>query len=223
MSLQSGIETENLDRGLTPRALAYRSNRLLSLLPGIALHRYVFVLQPVASLPTLPRPYEARSFLSDDPMLASLWPEQALRAARFGQGARCLTVETRDRLVAGLWFIDQSYVEDEVRARYEFGPELSWDFGLFIPPAFRATRAFAALWGAAALDLAARKKIGSLSRIADHLAPSLRSHQRMKAKSIGQATFLTLGQRQYCWSAGHFEQRDAPAGPCFRFPATGQI
>jgi hypothetical protein len=217
MSLQSGNESENNARGLTPRHAAYRCNRLLSLLPGISFHRYLFVLQPASGLPKPLRQFESRLFLEDDAALAALWPDAAVRQYRFAQCGRCLTVRSGARLAGGIWFTDNVYVEDEVRASYHFTNQYSWDFGLFIHPDFRSTRAFAALWAAAGVDLAERGKVGSLSRIADHLASSLLAHQRMKANSIGHATFLCLGSKQFCWSSRNLARHDLATGPQFHF------
>jgi hypothetical protein len=221
MSLQSGNETEKSDRGLTPRAAAYRCNRLLSMLPGLALHRYNFVFQPIEGVPKPLHQFEPHCFEADDMALAALWPDQAVRDFRFSQGARCLVVKAGGRLAGGIWFADGRFAEDEVRAVYHFADSISWDFGLFIHPDFRGTRAFAGLWGAAGADLAGRGKSGSLSRIADHLASSLLAHHRMSAKSIGHAIFLKCGLKQFCWSNGHFERQDMASCPQFHFDRMG--
>jgi hypothetical protein len=219
MSMKSGMEE---DAGLTAKETIYRWNRLLSKLPGVSLRRYLFVEQPVALLPAASQQFPARLFEQDDPQLAMLWPDQQLRAYRFEQGARCLVVMSKARVAGGLWFVDQRYVEDEVRATYMFSSRHSWDFGLFIHPDFRATRAFAALWGAAALDLGARGKASSLSRIADYLAPSLNGHSRMGAKCLGQSTFLTVGRKQYCWSSGKQRYGNFSTGAQFNFESLSQ-
>jgi hypothetical protein len=221
MSMQSGIKDGAVTggTGLTPRAAAYRWNRVLTLIPGLRLHRYLFVFQPVSGLPKSMSQYPVRLFEADDTALAQLWPESAVRARRFGQGARCLTVQAANRLAGGVWLVDGRYCEDEVRAEFRFGPTFSWDFGLFIHPDFRSTRAFAALWGGVAADLRSRGKQGTLSRIADYLAPSLLSHARMGAKSVGQATFLSLGSKQYCWSSGEVDHENSATGAYFDFQA----
>jgi hypothetical protein len=219
MSMESGMEGH---KGLAPQSAVYRWNRLLSVLPGVRLHRYLFVEQPACGLPKALNSFQSAVFLEDDPYLAGLWPERALRSYRFGQGARCLVVSQHGRPAGGIWFTDQRYVEDEMHATYRFGPDYSWDFGLLIHPDYRATRAFAALWGAVAQDLAVRGKQGSLSRIADYLAPSLLAHARMGAKPIGRATFLSLGAKHYCWSSGAFLRCDLSTGTQFDFAGLGQ-
>jgi hypothetical protein len=219
MSMESGMERH---QGLDPQSAVYRWNRLLSVLPGVRLRRYLFVEQPVRDLPKAISAFQPDTYMHDDLRLAELWPEQSLRRYRFGQGARCLVVARHGRLAGGIWFADQTYIEDEVRATYRFGSAHSWDFGLYIHPNYRATRAFAALWGAAAVDLAARGKQGSLSRIADYLAPSLQAHARMGAKSIGCATFLSLATKQYCWSSGAARRFELATGTQFDFNGLGQ-
>lgn len=219
MSMESGMEGH---KGLAPQSTVYRWNRLLSVLPGVRLRRYLFVEQPVYGLPKPISAFHSASYQKDDPCLAELWPEQSLRRYRFDQGAHCLVVTQHGRLAGGIWFTDQRYMEDEVRATYRFGPAYSWDFGLLIHPDYRATRAFAALWGAVAQDLAARGKRGSLSRISDYLAPSLLAHARMGAKPIGRATFLSLGAKQYCWSSGAALRCDLSTGTQFDFAGLGQ-
>jgi hypothetical protein len=219
MSLKSGIER---DVGLAPQSAVYRWNRLLSKLPGVGLRRYVFVEQPIGHLPKASPQFPSLLFEQDDPQLAELWQLEAVRNYRFAQGARCLVVMNKSRLAGGLWLIDQRYVEDEVRATYVFSSDHSWDFGLYIHPDFRATRAFAALWGAAALYLATQGKRGSLSRIADYLAPSLRAHARMGAKYLGHATFLSLGKTQYCWPSAKLLHCDLSPGAQFNFEGLPQ-
>jgi hypothetical protein len=219
MSMESGKEE---DAGLAPQAAVYRWNRLLSKLPGVDLRRYVFVEQPIGHLPQASPQFPSLLFEQDDPQLAKLWPNSAVRKYRFAQGARCLVVLHKDRLAGGLWLIDRRYVEDEVRATYIFADSHSWDFGLYIDPDFRATRAFAALWGAAALHLATEGKRGSLSRIADYLAPSLRAHARMGAKYLGRATFLTLGKAQYCWPSAELLHCNLSTGAQFNFGSGSQ-
>jgi hypothetical protein len=219
MSMQSGIKSDagHPGNGLTPRAAIYRCNRLLRLLPGVRLQRYLFVYQPVTALPKLLPQFPVKLFEADDDALAQLWPEPGVRAYRFGQGARCLVVQASDRLAGGIWLVDGQFQEDEVRADYRFGSAYSWDFGLFIHPDFRGTRAFAALWGGVAADLRSRNKQGTLSRIADYLAPSLLAHARMGAKSVGQALFLCVGPLQYCWSSGALQHQNLATGAQFQF------
>ncbi len=214
MSMESGMEGH---KKLAPQSAVYRCNRLLSVLPGVRLRRYVFVEQPVHGLPKAISAFQPAVYLKDDPRLAALWPARGVRKYRFAQGARCLVVAQHGRLAGGIWFTDQRYVEDEVRATYRIAPAHSWDFGLLIDPHYRATRAFAALWGAAADDLAARGKQSSLSRIADYLAPSLLAHARMGAKRLGAATFLNIGAKQYCWSSGAALRGECSTGTEFDF------
>jgi hypothetical protein len=216
MSMKSGIETA-VDGRLSPGAVIYRCNRILSKWPGLRLNRYIFTYQPLATLPAPLRAYPAQLFTADTPDLAALWPDPAVRAYRFAQGARCLVVRSGDRLAGGIWFTDGCYAEDEVRAAYCFDTMTSWDFGLFIHPDFRHTRAFAALWGAAKTDLQARGRRGTLSRIADYLAPSLLAHKRMGAKYVGHATFLACGSRQWCWPSGVAKPVMIQSRPHFHF------
>ncbi len=216
--MQSGKENGTRQVGLRPDAKVYYLNRLLSLLPGVRLNRYFFISQPVASLPQrCPAQFCSELHTQDAPALASLWPEADVRTARFEQGARCLTISCNNRLAGGIWFADDQYAEDEVRATYRLDSSMSWDFGLFIHPDFRATRAFAALWAAAAADLAQRGKSVTLSRISDYLAPSLLAHERMNAKSIGHAIFLTIGIKQYCHASGAFQTQNRSNEAQFHF------
>lgn len=123
----------------------------------------------------------------------------AVIAARFAQGARCLAATDRDAKFAGfLWFVIGSYMEDEVRARFDPGPvgRAAWDFDVSIVPRYRMGRLFGYLWERASAELAACGVGYSMSRISAFNGPSLASHRRLGARVVGQASFVCVGRVQ---------------------------
>ena len=88
--------------------------------------------------------------------------------ARFDQGAFALAVYLRDRYVGYVWLAFRQYDEDELRCRFALSrPEqTAFDFDVYVFPAFRLGRAFAAVWHAANSHLAERGVTRTCSRIA---------------------------------------------------------
>jgi hypothetical protein len=179
-------------------------NRLLAALFGgkVRLHKYFFVVQPVAEKSWLPTRrgagLEVRCITAADPIIAAVpRPEWAI-PYRFGQGAICLAAVSDGSCVGFLWLALGSYQEDEVRCRYVPLPEgkAAWDFDVYVHPEHRNGIVFLKLWDAANSFLSARGVRWSLSRISAFNKGSMSSHARMKAKRIGTAVFLSIGPLQ---------------------------
>lgn len=176
---------------------SYRLARLARLLPGCAFHRYVLVAQPRAGLPAMPRGFTVAPL--GDAELATValdTPETAVRHRR-SMGATCLAARNaRGEITGFLWLCDRPFREDEIDLWYEPGARAAWDLGLYVKPAFRAGRSYAALWAGAADWLAARGLDWSLSRITDYNAASLTAQARMGGRKVGMVWALTLGPWQ---------------------------
>ena len=178
---------------------AHAADRLLRRLGWGCVHDYLFLAQPIAA-PDTPRPgaFTSREIGPDDPALDTLPLTPEIRAYRFGQDAVCVGSFDGDNLAAVLWYTAGPYQEDEVRARYAPVPALvcAWDFGVYVLPRYRLSRAFASLWAGAAASMHRRGMRWSLSRINSVNGASVAAHRRLGANPIGRATFLRLGGLQ---------------------------
>ena len=81
--------------------------------------------------------------------------------------------------------------------RFLLPAQCCWDTGLWIDPAYRMGRSFAALWSGVGAWMAARDLTHSLSRVADYNLPALTAHRRMGAAVLGHHSFLRIGSWQW--------------------------
>lgn len=183
-------------------AIAYGIDQILYARLGWGgLVRYLFYAQPVPPAPARPirmGKQEARELKEGDPAFADLPLDDEVLAFRFGQGAVCFAILEDGRAVACLWFCFDHYVEDMVRATYHMEPNdvTAWDFDVYVAPSHRAGRTFARLWEAGNAYLRDRGVRWSLSRISAYNRPSITAHERLGARRVGQASFLSLGPLQ---------------------------
>jgi hypothetical protein len=168
---------------------------------GARLFCYRFVAQPVHPRPPRPRRAAATAFSAASGVseLGAGRPRpDAILAQRFARGAQCITASRDGQLAGFLWYQLGAYDEDEVRARYRMaGPELAWDFDVFVQPALRGGPTFGRLWEEAHRELDAAGVRWTCSRISPFNAASLRAHTRLGARSIGTAAFLCIGRLQF--------------------------
>lgn len=167
---------------------------------------YRFVAQPVAAEgqagPARGGAIELRSLAAGDPLAAQLPRPPAVIARRFADGARCLVAVRSGRVVGCLWYQEREYVEDEVRCRYRFDPDVAvWDFDVYVDPEFRLGRLFARLWDCAHSELRARGYAWTFSRISAFNAESLAAHARLGARPLGGALFLVAGRLQVSFAS----------------------
>ena len=187
-------------RVLGPKgSVSYGFSRLVAKVPGIAYRRYQIVAVPRSGMPAMPRDHEVRPLPAA--ALAAVASELDLTPAtiafRQAQGMSCLGAFRRGRLLGATWLTDRPFDEDEVFVRFVPPPRCAWDTGLYVRPAERAGRAFAALWAGTAAWLAERGLDWSMSRINDYNDASWRAHARMGARRIDGLTALRLGDRQW--------------------------
>lgn len=188
-------------------ALLYGAGRIgLRLGIGAGIHRYIFIAQPIADAPLLPRSrgqsIMVRQLAAGDPALRDLPLTQEVLDFRFGQGAICLGALRGDRTIGCLWLRLGPYVEDEVRSRFVLSPAAStcWDFDVWLAPEHRAGLGFARLWDEANAFLRQRGVAWSVSRVSAFNPRSLRSHARLGAAPIGSALYICLGRLQLMMS-----------------------
>lgn len=191
-------------RALGPKGLAsYAVARLTTVLPGVDFHRYRLIAVPRSGMPAMPRGIEVRAM--DDAEIAAAAPDLELTADtvafRRGQGLACLGAFRDRHLLGATWLTDAPFDEDEVAVRFVPPPGAAWDTGLYIRPAERGGRAFAALWAGTAAWLAERGVDWSMSRMSDYKDAPWRAHMRMGARQIGTLTALRLGGRQWLFGA----------------------
>jgi hypothetical protein len=197
-------KVKNLVRELGPvGALCYVGYRLCAKSGGLAaLHRYLFVAQPIPGNALLPhqrgRSIVVRQVGARDPVLLSLPLDDRVLSYRAKQGAVCFGAFKEGEIIGCLWLCLSPYEEDEVRCRYHpMPPQASaWDFDVFIKPEHRSGLGFARLWDEANDFLRRRGVAFSWSRISAFNPGSLASHARLGAKIVGSATFLRLGRWQ---------------------------
>lgn len=169
----------------------------------IALHRYLFVTQPVAGVPLLParrgRSITVQQLDPQDPQLLNLPLDRTVLAYRAGQGAVCFGAFKEGEIIGCLWLCFEGYEEDEVRCRYLPQPadQTSWDFDVYLKPGHRSGLGFARLWDEANAFLRRHGIAYSWSRISAFNPGSLASHARLGAEIRGNATFLRLGPCQF--------------------------
>jgi hypothetical protein len=187
-------------RLLGPKGFAsYGFSRLVERLPGVAYRRYQIIAVPRAGMPAMPRDHEVRplSAAALATVAGDLDLAPATIAFRQAQGMSCLGAFRHGRLLGVTWLTERPFDEDEVFVRFVPPPGAAWDTGLYVRPADRAGRAFAALWAGTAEWLAARGLGWSMSRINDYNDASWRAHERMGARRIDRLSALRIGGRQW--------------------------
>jgi len=180
--------------------LFHRGCRCLRL--PVYVYAYSLMAQPVSASARLPaqrsRYYTVRFIEQGDPALGHMPLSEEVRAFRFRQGAQCLGLFRKGDLAAYLWLCPGPYDEDEVRCRFlpEPAETTTWDFDVYVMPAYRASFAFPALWNAADTFLRERGVQWSLSRISAFNVASISSHESLGAQKVGWARFFTAGAVQ---------------------------
>lgn len=134
----------------------------------------------------------------DSPELAAMPRPAAIVAARFDQGAVALAVYLREKYVGYVWLAFGHYDEDQLRCRFALAQpqRTAFDFDVYVFPAFRLGRAFAAVWHAANSYLSERGVQRTCSRIASANPGSRRAHAQLGARRLARALFLSAGRWQ---------------------------
>lgn len=192
------------EHGSTSVALLYGLHRVLQRLSGgrAAVVPYLLVAQPVgnaALADVKPDPGTVvRRVGPDDPVTTEFPRPPDVVSARFAAGAECHVAFVKERFAGFIWIMRARYVEDELRCVYEITDPSAgvWDFDVYVEPRLRLGRTMARLWKEVDDKLAAEGIRWSFSRINRFNAASVRSHQRLGARTIGSACFVVLGPLQ---------------------------
>jgi hypothetical protein len=179
-------------------ALSYGLARLAAKAGMLGYNRYTLVAVPVTGMPKMPRGFRVEPVSPDALAAREIDVTRAVQAARFAQGLTCLgAFNFRDELIGVTWVGIAPFVEDEVHVRFSAPTGAGWDTGLWVRPEHRLGRGFAALWAGTAEWLAERGCHWSMSRIADYNLPSILSHKRLGAATVGHITAIRFFRWQY--------------------------
>lgn len=163
-----------------------------------AFHRYAIVSQPRERLPEMPAGYRVEALTAEALAGHRIDAPADVQALRFAAGLTCLAAFNRkDQLVGVIWLGAGRHDEDEVQVSFLIPDDCCWDTGLWIPPKFRLSRAFAALWAGTADWMVGRGLTHSLSRVSDYNLPAILSHKRMGARTLAHHTFIGIGSWQW--------------------------
>ncbi len=139
-----------------------------------------------------------REISTGDPAIKAMPLSSDVIAYRRRQGAHCLGLFLKERMIGYLWFCLGPYDEDEVCCRFIPRPaeKAAWDFDVYLLPEHRGGLCFLRLWDAGNAFLRERGRSWSCSRISVFNRASILAHHRMGAERLGTATFLALGSCQ---------------------------
>jgi hypothetical protein len=178
--------------------LSYAAARFAAKAGLLGYNRYMLVAVPVEQMPKMPRGFTVEALSAEALQAYEIDVSAEVQAARFAQGLSCLAAfNARQELVGVNWVGTGSFVEDEVHVRFTVPGDAGWDTGLWVKPEYRLGRGFAALWAGTADWLRAHRRIWSMSRIADYNLPSILSHNRMGAVTVGHITAIRFWHWQW--------------------------
>ncbi|MGB5078469.1 MAG: hypothetical protein WBO17_13400 [Sphingorhabdus sp.] len=177
---------------------SYAAARLAAKAGVIGYRRYAIVVVPVLGMPSMPRGFCVRQLSLEHLASHAIDVAHAVQSERMAQGLTCLgAFNSRDELVGVNWVGTGPFTESEVHVTFALPLDAGWDCGLWIAPRYRLGRGFAALWAGTADWLQKNDRQSSISWIADYNLPSLLSHKRMGARTIGHMTALRFSRWQY--------------------------
>ena len=176
--------------------LSYAAARFAARAGMLGYHRYSLVAVPVERMPKMPRRFRVEALDASALAQQEIDVSTEVQAKRFAQGLICLgAFNAKNQLVGVNWVGCGPFIEDEVHVRFSVPGDAGWDTGLWVRPEHRLGRGFAALWAGTAEWLHAQGRGWSMSRIADYNLPSILSHKRMGAVTVGHITAV----RFYKW------------------------
>jgi hypothetical protein len=175
----------------------YVADQLLRRLsPRLGLYVYELMVQPIGGkklLPTnLAKNLTFAEIVQGHPAIELMPARPEIKIARFEQGAICLGVFRKEKLIGYAWFCFNAYEEDEVRCTYVLAvPGQSvFDFDFYILPEHRMGIGFAAVWHGANEYLRARDIRYTFSRVTRFNVASRRAHAHLGCKCVGKALFF---------------------------------
>ncbi len=178
--------------------LSYAAARFAARAGILGYNRYSLVAVPVGGMPNMPRGFRVELLDANALAQCQIDVSTDVQATRFAQGLVCLgAFNAKNQLVGVNWVGCGPFVEDEVNVRFSVPENAGWDTGLWVRPEYRLGRGFAALWAGTAEWLHAQNLQWSISRIADYNLPSILSHKRMGAVTVGHITAVRLYKWQW--------------------------
>lgn len=178
--------------------LSYAVARFATKAGIIGYRRYILVSVPVSEMPAMPRGFSIRPMAADELRAHVIDVPEATQKERYTQGLTCLgAFNPKGALVGVTWVGSSDFTESEIHVRFALPRNAGWDCGLWIAPHYRLGRAFAALWCGTADWMRQNGCDRSISWIADYNLPSLLSHRRMGADTIGYLTAFRFFSWQY--------------------------
>jgi hypothetical protein len=178
--------------------VSYAAARLAAKAGMLGYSRLMLVAVPVSQMPGMPKGFSVRplSAAALQSHVIDIPPD--VQSLRFEQGMTCLGAFNRkNQLVGVTWVGPGPFEEDSMAIRFHVPVGAAWDTGLWIQPQHRLGRGFAALWAGTAQWMRANNKDWSMSWIADYNLPSLLSHRRMGAVTVGQVLRFRFFRWQY--------------------------
>ena len=198
-SIRAGIR----DLGVAATACYFLDKLLEGCSRGrVRLFFYCLQVLPVPERELLPahrgRQFEITEILAGNPVLDDQPRSPAVIKYRFDQGSRCLGAFYEQRLVGQLWLQFDSYLEDEVRSRFQLvqSKDVAWDYGVYVDPEYRGSAVFGRLWDAAFNLLRNAGMQWCASRVSAWNIASLRAHRRLGARNVGKALYCVVGPTQ---------------------------
>lgn len=187
--------------GLASCAAAYVCVKLRH----VSYDRFVLIAVPARGLPEMPRGYSHRMLGLEDLAEFTIDIGPKMQAQRFAAGMECLGIfDRRGELVGVSWLAKRVYHEGHLHVRFQLPDNAAWDTGLWVPEEKRMGRAFAATWGAIRHWLHREGLDWTLSSIADYNIPSILSHRRLGAKTLGHVVVVRIGRWQFTIGARPF-------------------
>lgn len=178
--------------------LSYAAAKLAAKAGILGYRRFVLVSVPLSMMPTMPRGFVVREMMPETLSGLQIDVSTSVQADRFDQGLTCLAAfNANDILVGVIWIGSGPYTESIIHVRFAVPQDAAWDTGLWIAPQYRLGRGIAALWAGTAEWMKRHDRRRSISWIADYNLPSLLSHRRMGATTIGHLIAFRFFQWQY--------------------------
>lgn len=114
---------------------------------------------------------------------------------RFEDGSVCIAALKGDELGGFMWLHFGPLRERLVRCVFEPVPsdQACWDYDFHIAPKYRMGRLFARLWDAADEVIRAHGRRTTVSWVTFSNLASARAHERLGARRVGWAAFLSVG------------------------------
>ena len=177
---------------------SYAAARVMARMDRLSYYRYAVVAVPTHNMPKMPKGFRVEALSLEDLKQHEIDVTADVQRQRIADGLICLAAFNRkDALVGVTWVAERYYTEQDVNIRYLVPDHACWDTGLWIKPEYRLSRAFAALWAGVAEWMDARGFTWSISTISDYNLPSLMSHKRMQARTLGHVVVLRLFNWQF--------------------------